>query len=387
MFLTKAGISLLKVNLGIKRDERILIFTDIQKDSGEVTVGGETTDLKRNSFEKQKIKEFCYILQDLARSLAKEVLFYEYPETGMHGVEPPEGLWRKAFGDKTIDEIKKEGLLDKIIKKEVSPEALSIIEKVIKKHTKKAVNAVVALSKYSTSHTYFRDLLTRICKARYASMPLFDISMLEGPMNVDWKALEKRTRRIAKAFKGSEAVTITTPNGTEISFSIKGRPVYEDHGILTKPGSFGNLPAGEVFLAPLEGTAEGRLVIEWAPTRPLSSPLTFVVEKGFVKDIIGDEPLKEELLNRFKENPLNANIAELGIGTNDRAKRPDNILESEKILGTIHIALGDNSSFGGNVRTPFHQDFVFFRPTVLIKKAGAEEFLLREGVLQIEKER
>ncbi|MDP2168583.1 MAG: hypothetical protein Q8J64_09675, partial [Thermodesulfovibrionales bacterium] len=78
----------------------------------------------------------------------------------------------------------------------------------------------------------------------------------------------------------------------------------------------------------------------------------------------------------------NANIAELGIGTNDRAKRPDNILESEKILGTVHIALGDNISFGGRVKAAFHQDFVFFRPTVLlIDRAGKKTELMREGIL------
>ena len=64
------------------------------------------------------------------------------------------------------------------------------------------------------------------------------------------------------------------------------------------------------------------------------------------------------------------NIAELGIGTNDRATRPDNILESEKILGTIHIALGDNSSFGGRIRTSFHQDFVVFQPTLTLMYPG-----------------
>ena len=41
------------------------------------------------------------------------------------------------------------------------------------------------------------------------------------------------------------------------------------------------------------------------------------------------------------------NLAELGIGTNDKASRPDNVLEAEKILGTIHLALGDNTGFGG----------------------------------------
>jgi leucyl aminopeptidase (aminopeptidase T) len=83
---------------------------------------------------------------------------------------------------------------------------------------------------------------------------------------------------------------------------------------------------------------------------------------------------------KLDERKENANIAELGIGTNEKARRPDNILESEKILGTIHVAFGDNSSFGGSVKTPFHQDFVFFRPTVvLIDKDGTRTTLMKEG--------
>jgi leucyl aminopeptidase (aminopeptidase T) len=88
------------------------------------------------------------------------------------------------------------------------------------------------------------------------------------------------------------------------------------------------------------------------------------------------------LEEKLSEDRKNRNIAELGIGTNDKAVRPDNILESEKILGTIHIALGDNSSFGGRVSTPFHQDFVFFRPTVtLICKNGERKNILEDGSL------
>ncbi|MEK7308248.1 MAG: hypothetical protein AAB089_04170 [Nitrospirota bacterium] len=94
----------------------------------------------------------------------------------------------------------------------------------------------------------------------------------------------------------------------------------------------------------------------------------------------GNEEYTNFLRKKLAERPENTNIAELGIGTNDKASRPDNILESEKILGTIHIALGDNSSFGGKVRTPFHQDFVFFKPTLaLIHKNGKREVLLKEG--------
>jgi leucyl aminopeptidase (aminopeptidase T) len=123
-------------------------------------------------------------------------------------------------------------------------------------------------------------------------------------------------------------------------------------------------------------------VLEWAPTRKLRSNITLDVEKGRVRAVKGSERYTGYLKEVLSKNPENANIAELGIGTNDRASRPDNILESEKIFGTIHIALGDNSSFGGKVRTPFHQDFVFFRPTVtLIHKNNSRKTLLKDGKL------
>ena len=94
----------------------------------------------------------------------------------------------------------------------------------------------------------------------------------------------------------------------------------------------------------------------------------------------GDEPYRLKLEQKFAEGAANRNIAELGIGTNDRATRPDNILEAEKILGTVHIALGDNSGFGGTVSTPFHEDYVFYRPTLTAVMAdGSERTLLLHG--------
>jgi leucyl aminopeptidase (aminopeptidase T) len=152
--------------------------------------------------------------------------------------------------------------------------------------------------------------------------------------------------------------------------------------MITKPGQFSNLPAGEVYMAPLEGTANGKLVLDWAPTRKLTSPVTAYVEKGMVRNLEGKEQYVEVLDNKLNEKKENRNIAELGIGMNDKARRPDNILESEKILGTIHLAFGDNSSFGGKVSTSFHQDYVFFNPTVtLISHTGNKRILLHEGKL------
>lgn len=364
-----------KTNLGVKAGERVLVFTDLPTPS-------ETIDAY-DSCRRNGLRYIALLTAEVGRSFTRKILYKEFPAQGSHATEPPIELWETAFGKATVRKLEKRGLLAPLLEKELSDCGIEEAEEIVKKAGSETVSAVIALSNYSTSHTRFRDFLTRLCGCRYASMPLFDVSMFEGSMHVDWQALARRTKALGKLVNLAEYVAISTPNGTQLRLSKKGRRALSDTGILTKRGSFGNLPAGEVFLAPLEGTAEGRLVLQWAPTRELSAPITLVINNGVVVDIRGSEPFVEALKFKLGERDENRNIAELGIGTNPMAKRPDNILESEKILGTIHIALGDNSSFGGKVKTPFHQDFVFFKPTVtLVMADGKQVTILDNGIPQ-----
>ena len=365
-----------RVNLGVKKTERCLIFTDVPSPSETLS----PSEHERRS----RLKCVAFLASEIGKSFSREVVVREFSATGRHGAEPPRELWEAAFGSRAIDALDKKKVLGPLLAKTATEQEIREAEKTLGRFKKDAFDVVIALSNYSTSHTRFRDLLTRICGTRYASMPLFEFSMLEGPMDVDWKNLAKISRGIAGRVNKAEEIAISTPNGSKLSFSTRGRKALSDTGILTKQGAFGNLPAGEVFLAPVEGSAKGRLVLEWAPTRELSSPVTLVIRDGLVKEVTGEETFAGELRKRLSEREENRNIAEFGIGTNSRAKRPDNILESEKIMGTIHIALGDNSSFGGKVKTPLHQDFVFFRPTVrLVRRDGSVDILMKKGKLQV----
>ena len=358
----KALDNIFTTNLGVKKTENILVFTD--------------------GFSRE-IKKIGRLVAKSGIKFTDRVEYIEYTPTGCHGVEPPEEVWRQAFGNNAVDGLKRKRLFGPILKKKLKDDKIGIVENIIRKYRKEAVDVVIALSYFSTSHTKFRDMLNRICRARYASMPLFDEKMLSGVMQVNWKRMLKRTEDIAGTVNRYEEIEIESDSGTFIYFSKKGRKAMSDTGIITKPGSFSNLPAGEVYLAPLEGTANGRLVLEWAPTRKLRKPVTLYVKNGMVGKVDGEKKFAAYLEDKFSEKRENRNIAELGIGTNDRAFRPDNILESEKIFGTIHMALGDNSSFGGKVRTSFHQDFVFFKPTVtLISKTGRKKVLLNKGKLK-----
>ena len=365
-----------RVNLGVKKHEALLLFTDIISDRERLPEADED--------RRTKLRCLAVLLSEIAKSYCDSVIYHEYAATGSHGAEPPAQLWELAFGTRIVKRLVKERLFQPILQKTAEAEVIRKAEEIIRTYKDDAVDCIVALSNYSTSHTKFRDFLTRLCGCRYASMPLFEVSMLEGSMNIDWKELAERTTELANLVNKAEAVSIRTPNGTSISFSKKGRKALADTGILTRKGSFGNLPAGEVFFAPVEGTANGRLVVEWGPTKRLSEPMVFTVKDGIAVDVSGGDDYVSYLKERLDERQENRNIAELGIGTNLAAKRPDNILESEKILGTIHIALGDNSSFGGRVKAPFHQDFVFFRPTVtLIYGDGSKRAILKGGKIQI----
>ncbi len=367
-------------NLGVKHGERVLVYTD--KPTRRETLSPQ------EATRRAELRDVVYLFEAIGKGLCRELRFLEYPSGGAHGKEPPRKVWELAFGKAAVSAMDKAGVLKPIISKRAKPEQLETAVKIIKKRRRAAVDlsvdVVVALSNFSTSHTTFRTFLNEHCGTRMASMPLFDMQMLTGPLRVDHREMARVTRKVAVLLTKNSLVHITTNDGTDISFSIQGRKGEADTGMLAHEGSFGNLPAGEAYLAPVEGTANGKLVILWIPTRKLASPVTVTVKDGNAVKVSGREPYVKELQALFAKRKENSNIAELGIGTNPLATRPDNILESEKILGTVHMAFGDNSSFGGTVKTPFHQDYVYFHPTVtLTNSKGVETVLLKEGNLLV----
>lgn len=372
MTLDDAFLSLFEVNMGARCGETIIVFTDQPR-----------PDESLPESERDR-RERLFAVAEQAAAFAGRTYgntrFVSFPATEASGAEPPRELWEAALGDKQVRNLESSGLLDRLLRKEATAEELATAKEQIAS-AGTAAHVIIALANNSTSHTNFRAL----CNAaggRFASLPHFDPEMFFSSMSVDWAALARRTRTLAGVIAGATRVRVTAPNGTDVMLGKEGRPALGDDGLLSAPGSFGNLPAGEVFLAPLEGTTEGRLVIEYAPLGKLRTPLELEIRDGRVTGITGDDPFRKKLEARFGETPDNRNIAELGIGTNDRATRPDNILEAEKILGTIHIALGDNRGFGGTVSTPYHEDFVVFSPTVTaFFPDGSSSVVLHQGKL------
>jgi len=202
--------------------------------------------------------------------------------------------------------------------------------------------------------------------ARIATMPDITVDMMVRTLSAGYSEIANRCIYYADLLSKAEQVHLTTPAGTDLSFSVKGRAGHADTGLVHSPGDFSNLPAGEAFCAPVEGTANGKLVVDgtMAGIGRITSPIEMEVEEGFVTSITGG-PQAEELESIITKYGRDArNIAELGIGLNDLARIIGYPLEDEKVLGTVHVAIGDNSTFGGTVSVPSHLDGILLKPTL-----------------------
>ncbi len=225
---------------------------------------------------------------------------------------------------------------------------------------------ILIAASQSWYHTPTRRRAKYDWSKRVASCTGLTPQMLEtGALCTDYNRVAKLTEELSAYYEGREGIHITTEKGTDISADIRGRKCHYETGLYTKPSTGGNLPAGELPISPVEGTAKGTVVYDIGIARiQLLSPIFIDVVNSSVSQMGGETA--EDLLKLMRDYPELKNIAEISIGTNPDAVvhgRP--IIEQEKKLGTGHIALGSNRVFGGSV-DGIHLDGIFWDPTLTL---------------------
>jgi leucyl aminopeptidase (aminopeptidase T) len=218
-----------------------------------------------------------------------------------------------------------------------------------------ACDVFIAPTSRSLSHTSARKRATD-AGARGATMPGVTEDMLGRVMAVDFDTMAARSKAVAAVLEAGTRAHVTCPRGTDLRLALDGRGGISDDGELSARGAFGNLPCGEGFIAPAFG--EGTVVaLSLAPLGISTEPATLTVAEGRIVAAEGGlGPQFIELLLAHGE--LGTNLAELGVGTNDRARLTGNVLEDEKILGSVHVAFGASAGIGGTVSVPIHLDVV-----------------------------
>ena len=228
----------------------------------------------------------------------------------------------------------------------------------------KEKDVVVIPTSKSLSHTKARKEASAN-NVRIATLPGVTDDIMKRTINVDYQTIKNRSETIAAVLTDADTAVITTEKGTDLTIALKGREALADFGIYHEKGDFGNLPAGEAYIAPLEGKSKGKLVVDGAIAGigKLKDEVTIIVDKGMAIEIQNCPELGSVLdAHGTKAN----NIAELGVGTNDKAQVVGNVLEDEKVMGTVHVALGNNVFFGGKVNVPVHLDCIILNPTLTV---------------------
>jgi leucyl aminopeptidase (aminopeptidase T) len=213
----------------------------------------------------------------------------------------------------------------------------------------------IAPTSRSLSHTTARKHASD-AGVRGTTMPGVTEDMLARVMAVDFDTMARRSQAVAGLLEEASSARVTCPRGTDLTLDLTGREGIADDGNLTAKGAFGNLPCGEAFIAPLNG--DGTVVASsLAPLGLSPEPATLTVTDGRI--VGGEHGLGPEFMERLRPHgELGTNLAELGIGTNDRARLTGLVLEDEKILGTVHVAFGASAGIGGTVSVPIHLDVV-----------------------------
>ena len=228
----------------------------------------------------------------------------------------------------------------------------------------RSADVFIAPTTKSLSHTRARKAATD-GGARGATLPGVTEDMLARLMTAELDTLQRRSAALAQLLTESDEARITCPRGTDLTLDLTGRDGIPDDGDLTGERAFGNLPCGEGFVSPRDG--EGRMVTGSLASigLPQHEPPTLTIEAGRLT--AATQPEGGRLLAALRAaGDDGPNLAELGIGTNERATLTGNILEDEKILGTVHVAFGASAGIGGTVSVPVHLDCLILEPTLHI---------------------
>lgn len=298
--LAAAAEAIVESHLGVKPGEQVLVITD---------------ELRR---------PIGVSIFEAARSVGAEAILVEIIEREIHGREPPPAV------------------------------AAAMLE----------ADVIIAPTSKSLSHTTARKRATER-GARVATMPKVTEEMMRRALAADPRKLELLGRAYADALTGASTARLLSPGGSDCVFDLTGRTAISDDGNLTTPGSFGNLPAGEAFIAPVEGRTSGSIVFDGSLGEDgiTPGPVTVRIEKGRIVEVEGGPAPKFESLPSTA-GALAWEVAELGIGTNDRAIITGNILEDEKVASTVHVAFGNNATIGGTTEVASHQDGVVLDATL-----------------------
>ena len=268
-----------------------------------------------------------------------------------------------------------------------SPAPIKVIDEV------KKSNLTIAITDYSITSSIAPICLEKNSITRGASIFRIDNEMERIILNTNYKEIKDYSIKIEKILNNSIGAKISFSTDDDMYIDLRNRIAGSDRGECINAGQFINLPSGEGFKCPYEGTKNE--IKSYGPSKtegilPLiyeNDLIKLKVNKNRIIDIIGSGENAKKIGLFFNENKNRRNIAELGIGCNPMAKITGKTIVDEKV--GLHIAYGMSKHLGGKVYSNVHQDIVYSKGCpieaknlILINEDGEKIELIKKSKIQ-----
>lgn len=245
----------------------------------------------------------------------------------------------------------------------------------------KAADVAFTATTHAITHTQSRiaasEAGTRVVVLRGVTEDM----LIEGGMNTDYEQLRQVTGAVRTVLDAATTAQVTSPAGTDITLNLDGSAAFSLDGYFHDYG-FSALPGGESPTCPQKAGTNGRIAIDYSMDNigALETPIELTLEDGRVTAIAGGSEAEQlqRIVDGADENARN--LAEFAIGTNPDARLIGNLAEDKKKSGTVHFAIGDDTSLGGSLQSSIHFDGLVRQPTVELD----DETVVEDGTLRVE---
>ena len=210
---------------------------------------------------------------------------------------------------------------------------------------------LIALTKFSATAPL--KLAAKVHPIRAATMPGFRPDMIPA-LRLDYTEVNRRVNLLKDLLdlaQGADFRFRTPEVPCALHLDLRHRTGHASGGLVTQPGTAGNLPSGEAYIVPYEGERPGD------PSRTEGvMPVQFgdeVVRYRIVGNravgVLSAGPASAAEAALLAREPAYGNLAELGLGVLAAfgVKPVGEVLLDEK-LG-LHLAFGRSDHFGGQI--------------------------------------
>lgn len=179
-------------------------------------------------------------------------------------------------------------------------------------------------------------------------------------LSADYSVVEAKCRALRDTLAKAGELRITAPNGTDLKVKVKGRKVFVSDGVTTDaerkagfPGVNVYLPAGDVYVTPVAGTATGKLIDDrmLAYGKEILG-VTVDVAKGKSTNVAAKSGWEALKARYDAAGPGKNELGFINIGCNP-AVRSTGKLETWQGGGAVSIGFGNNQWAGGTNKEPF----------------------------------